>query len=124
MAQYSVTRLQMVNEISTSAIVALTNAVYSFNNQLFAQPFIQVQIKGNIKAPCHWPLCGEFTGDCLIPRTEDQGIISLRSELALQSELAFSITIVCRKLASFSKKLARFLRCFTKLLAFFDPEKM
>ena len=24
--------------------------------------FIQTQIKGNIKAPRHWPLCGEFTG--------------------------------------------------------------
>ena len=26
------------------------------------QPFIQTQIKENIKAPRHWPLCGEFTG--------------------------------------------------------------
>ena len=24
---------------------------------------IQAQIKENIKAPRHWPLCGEFTGD-------------------------------------------------------------
>ena len=31
-------------------------------NQLFTQPFIQTQIKENIKAPRHWPLCGEFTG--------------------------------------------------------------
>ena len=29
---------------------------------LFTQLFIQVQIKENIKAPRHWPLCGEFTG--------------------------------------------------------------
>ena len=29
---------------------------------LSTQPFIQSQIKENIKAPCHWPLCGEFTG--------------------------------------------------------------
>ena len=29
---------------------------------LFTQPFIQAQIKENIKAPRHWPLCGEFTG--------------------------------------------------------------
>ena len=29
---------------------------------LFTQPFIQMQIKENIKAPRHWPLCGEFTG--------------------------------------------------------------
>ena len=32
-------------------------------SQLFTQPFIQTQIKENIKAPRHWPLCGEFTGD-------------------------------------------------------------
>ena len=29
-------------------------------------------IKENIKAPRHWPLWGEFTGDRLIPRTKDQ----------------------------------------------------
>ena len=27
----------------------------------------QAQIKENIKAPCHWPLCGEFTGEQQIP---------------------------------------------------------
>ena len=26
------------------------------------QPFIRVQIKVDIKAPCHWPLYGEFIG--------------------------------------------------------------
>ena len=30
------------------------------------------QIKENIKAPRHWPLCGEFTGDRWIPRTNGQ----------------------------------------------------
>ena len=39
---------------------------------LFTQPFIQAQIKENIKAPRHWPLCGEFTGDRWIPRTNGQ----------------------------------------------------
>ena len=29
---------------------------------LFTQPFIQTQIKENIKAPHHWPLCGDFNG--------------------------------------------------------------
>ena len=29
---------------------------------MFTQPFIQTQIKENIKAPRNWPLCGEFTG--------------------------------------------------------------
>ena len=31
-------------------------------SRLFTQPFIQTQIKENIKAPRHWPWCGEFTG--------------------------------------------------------------
>ena len=31
-----------------------------------------MQIKKNIKAPRHWPLCGEFTGDRWIPRTNGQ----------------------------------------------------
>ena len=33
----------------------------STSSRLFTQPFIQTQIKENIKAPRHWPLCGEFT---------------------------------------------------------------
>ena len=36
------------------------------------QPLIQAQIKENIKAPRHWPLCGESTGDRWIPRTNGQ----------------------------------------------------
>ena len=39
---------------------------------LFTQPFIQTQIKRNIKASRHWTLCGEFTGDRWIPRTNGQ----------------------------------------------------
>ena len=38
----------------------------------FTQPFIQAQIKENIKAPRHWRLCGEFTGDRLKPQTNSQ----------------------------------------------------
>ena len=30
------------------------------------------QIKENIKAPRHWPLCGEFTDDRWIPRANGQ----------------------------------------------------
>ena len=37
---------------------------------LFTRPFSQAQIKENIKAPRHWPLCGEFTGDRWISRTK------------------------------------------------------
>ena len=32
----------------------------------------QADIKENIKALCHWPLWGEFTGDQWIPRTKGQ----------------------------------------------------
>ena len=35
-------------------------------------PFIRAQIKANIKAPRHWPLCREFTGDRWIPYTNGQ----------------------------------------------------
>ena len=37
-------------------------------SRLFSQPFIQAQIKENIKAPRHWPLWGEFTGARWIPQ--------------------------------------------------------
>ena len=40
--------------------------------RLFTQPFIQTQIKENIKAPRNWPLCGDFTDDRWIPRTNGQ----------------------------------------------------
>ena len=39
---------------------------------IVSQPFIQAQIKENIKALRHWPLCEEFTGDRWIPRTKGQ----------------------------------------------------
>ena len=41
-------------------------------SQLFTQLFVRAQIKESIKAPRHWPLCGEFTGDRWIPRTNGQ----------------------------------------------------
>ena len=34
---------------------------------MFAQPFVQAQIKEDIKAPGHWPLWREFTGHRWIP---------------------------------------------------------
>ena len=37
-------------------------------SRLITQRFIQGQIERNIKAPRHWPLWGEFTGDRCIPR--------------------------------------------------------
>ena len=40
--------------------------------RLFAKPFIQAQIKEDVKVPRHWPLWREFTGDRWIPRTKGQ----------------------------------------------------
>ena len=37
---------------------------------MLAQSFMLAQIKENIKAPRHWPLRGEFSGDRWIPRTK------------------------------------------------------
>ena len=39
---------------------------------LFTQPFIQAQVTENIKAPRHWFLWREFTGDRWIPHTKGQ----------------------------------------------------
>ena len=41
---------------------------------LFTQPFIQAQIKENIKAPRHWPLGGEFIGGQRASDTENVSI--------------------------------------------------
>ena len=40
-------------------------------SRLFTQPFIQTQIKENIKAPRHWPLNGEFTRTGEFPAQRD-----------------------------------------------------
>ena len=41
-------------------------------SRLFTQPFIQGADQRKHKAPRHWPLWGEFTGDQWIPRTKSQ----------------------------------------------------
>ena len=45
---------------------AMTSQITSL--MIVTQSFIQAQIKENIKAPRHWTLWGEFTGDRWIPR--------------------------------------------------------
>ena len=46
-------------------------------SRLFTPPFIQAQIKKNIKAPCHWPLWGEFTGDFPAQRASNAENVSI-----------------------------------------------
>ena len=40
--------------------------------RLFSKPFVQTQIKENIKALCNWPLWGESTGRRWIPLKKGQ----------------------------------------------------
>ena len=44
----------------------------SQSSRLFTQPFIQAQIKEDIKALRHWPLWGESTSNQWIPLTKGQ----------------------------------------------------
>ena len=56
--------LRHYNEVIMSAIAPAS--------RLFTQPFVQEQIKENIKALRHWTLWGQFTGDRWNPRTKGQ----------------------------------------------------
>ena len=71
--------------LQVSILDALLIVIYHYNDvimsamtfqsqtsRLFTQAFIQAHIKENIKAPRHWPLCREFTGDRWIPYTKCQ----------------------------------------------------
>ena len=55
---------------STTADSLITRLLTSTNFSRWW--FIQAQMKQDIEAPRHWPLCGEFTGDRWIPRTNGQ----------------------------------------------------
>ena len=44
-----------------------TGSIKSPASGLFVQPFVQVKIKENIKAPHHWPLWGEYISDWWFP---------------------------------------------------------
>ena len=46
-------------------------------SRLFTQPFIQAHIKENIKAPRHWPLCGEFPSEFPAQMTRDAENVSI-----------------------------------------------
>ena len=60
-----------VASINYSGVImsAMTSQIADFS---FAQPTVQGQIEESIKAPRHWPLWGESTGDRWIPLTKGQ----------------------------------------------------
>ena len=64
--------VHQVNLLHYTDVIMSTMASQITVSQLFAQPFVQAQIKENIKAQRYWPLWGELTGDRWIPRTKGQ----------------------------------------------------
>ena len=62
-------------------------------SRLFTQPFIQATIKEIIKAPRHWPLCGEFTHDRWIPRTRASNVENLMTS-SCYCNIAFCASIL------------------------------
>ena len=52
---------QMINHYNDIIMGMMVSQITGVS--VVSQPFIQAHIKENIKAPCHWPLCGEFTND-------------------------------------------------------------
>ena len=69
---YSIWRCIMIELMHYNDVImgAMSSQITSL--ALFIQWFIQAQTKENFKAPRHWPLCGEFTSDRWIPRTNGQ----------------------------------------------------
>ena len=66
------TLLQKTQGDSKGYVITLTSScprwrLKSPACRLFTQPFIQTQIKENIKAPRHWPLCGNSPGQVTSP---------------------------------------------------------
>ena len=64
-------------------------------SRLFTQPFIQVQVKENRKAPRDWPLCGEFTSNItILTQNKDSLTIWYSTPVAPAGETsAFGTTI-------------------------------
>ena len=52
-----------MSSLHYSDVMMRTMRLKSLASQLFIQSFVQAQTKENSKAPGHWPLWGEFTGD-------------------------------------------------------------
>ena len=55
-----------------SGVIMSATASQIMASRLFTQPFLETQIKENIKSPCHWPMWREFTGDRWFLRTKGQ----------------------------------------------------
>ena len=63
------TEVKSVNSITVTSQWARWR-LKSLTPRLFVQPFVQAQVKENIKAPRHWPLWRESTGYWWVPLTK------------------------------------------------------
>ena len=67
-------------------------------SRLFTQPFIRARIKENIKAPRHWPLCGEFTGEFSTQMASNEENVSIwwrHHVMGAMASLINGVSIVC-----------------------------
>ena len=60
-----------------SDVIMLRWRLKSPASPLFSQPFIQAQLKEYIKAPRHWPLWREFTGEFPAKRASNADNVSI-----------------------------------------------
>ena len=90
-------------QISVMGNITTHGGLYNFfecqmNDLLFTQPFIQVQVKENIKVPRHWPLCGNspVTGELPAQRASNAKIVSIwwRHHVLFQTIVAGVLGIV------------------------------
>ena len=63
---------EMRLDYSDVIMSAMASNITGVLHQLFARPFVQVQIKESIKTPRHLPLWGESTDDRWIPLTKGE----------------------------------------------------
>ena len=64
---YAIEGITHYDDVTMSAIASQITSLTIVYSTVY-----RAQIKVNIKASRHWPLCGEFTGDRWIPRTNGQ----------------------------------------------------
>ena len=61
-----------VSYIYKSGVIKSATVSQIIGDLIFVEPFVQAQIKENIKPPCHCPLWGETTGDRWFPPHKGQ----------------------------------------------------
>ena len=77
-------------------VIMSAMASQSTASPLFAQPFIQAHIKENIKAPRHWPLCGNSpgTGEFPTQKASNEENVSIWWRHYDRSFFQFSLAII------------------------------